>query len=184
MIGSNRDFMQSFFTSEIVQKMKTKVFQLENILETHWRMYLMEVFKKSLNKNIPQEVLNFILDASQLNPHYIRSLSSIAFEYMAREEEVSPEIILNSQFLSNRKFYNEVLDSLSLNQKKALMLIAHTEGVNVYKSENLKKIGLSKSSMERCITSFLSQKIINKNGMSIRIKDPLFEVWIKKYFLL
>jgi hypothetical protein len=183
-VGNDRDLMQSYFTGEELQKKGATYFQLEKILETHWRLYITELFKKNLNKNVPQEILNFILDVSQLNPHYLRMLSSIVFEQMVRDQDLTKDKILKIVYLNNEKFYKEIVESLSLNQKKAITLIAHTEGNNVYKSENLKKIGLSKSSMERCITSFLTQRIINKNGMSMRIKDPLFERWIKDSFNL
>lgn len=183
-IGSNRDLMQEYFTSNEMQKHGVEFFKTEEILETHWRMHLNEIFKSKLKKNIPQEILNFIMEISNLNPHYVNVLSGIVYDMMAINEEFTKEDVLNKAFAMNSKFFKEIVDSMSLNQKKAIILIAHTEGVNVYKSENLKKINLSKSSMERCITSFLTQRIILKNGMNIRIKDPLLEKWIKTNFIL
>lgn len=183
-VGHDRDFMQNFFTSEEMQKQNLKYFQPEKILETHWKLFLTEYFKKNSGKNTSQEILSSILEISNLNPNYISLMSSITLEYLKKDKEFDFSDILDEVFNLNKSFYKENIDSLSLNQKKALILIAHTDGVNVYKSENLKKISLSKSSMERCITSFLTQGIVLKKDMNLTIKDPIFAEWVKLNFIL
>ena len=182
-IGSDRDLMQNYMTSELIQKLKPSYFQMEAIPETHWRIHLENIFKNNLGRNIPQKAMNFIIEKSQGNVHYINLIAQKIFDVEKSEEEYDLEQIKEDLFNSNEHFYKEIVSGLSLNQKRAIVLIAETKGVNVYKSENLKKVGLSKSSMERCLTSFLSQKIIIKKGTDVKIKDPLFEEWLISNFV-
>lgn len=182
-IGSDRDLMQGYMTSEISQRLKPKFYQMEEIPETHWRIHLENIFKNSLGKNIPQKAMNFIIEISQGNVHYLNIIAQKIYEVEKNNEDYNFDRIKEELFNSNEHFYKEILSGLSLNQKRAIVLIAETKGINVYKSENLKKVGLSKSSMERCLTSFLSQKIIIKKGTDVQIKDPLFEEWLISKFV-
>jgi uncharacterized protein YaaR (DUF327 family) len=71
---------------------------------------------------------------------------------------------------------------LSSNQQKALLLITKTNGENLYSSKNLQDVGLNKSAIERCLTSFTQMNLIIKHESSFRFENPLFRMWILEYF--
>lgn len=181
-IGSNSDLMQSFFLSEKLSKKNIVFFKMEDISDIHWRIYLDNVFKKN-NIKLPLEILNYIVELSNNSPYYINIISREIYNLNLEGQTISVEAIKERLYSLRESFYKEQLDMMSINQKKAVVLIAKTKGVNVYKSEYLKSIGLSKSSMERCLTSFLTQNLILKNGINVRLKDPIFESWIVSNFM-
>jgi uncharacterized protein YaaR (DUF327 family) len=71
---------------------------------------------------------------------------------------------------------------LSSNQQKALLLITKTNGENLYSSKNLSEVGLNKSAIERCLTSFTQMNLIIKVESNFRFENPLFRMWILEYF--
>ena len=73
-----------------------------------------------------------------------------------------------------------IWDSLSLNQKKALKLLAHTKGVQLYSADNLHRFQLKTASQVTAAIKVLEQReLVSKNG-AYRIYDPLFCKWIER----
>lgn len=70
-------------------------------------------------------------------------------------------------------------DTLSLNQKKALKLLAGTMGKNIFSADNLARFRFRSASQVTAALSKLERMgVISKNGIWI-IQDPFFEKWLQ-----
>ena len=78
----------------------------------------------------------------------------------------------------NQNGYLNLWESLTLNQKKALKLVAATGGQKMYNAEALQQVGFSAGSqLKRALDSLTARSILEKNG-AYRIQDVLFARWV------
>ncbi len=72
------------------------------------------------------------------------------------------------------------MESLTINQKKALKLILLNDGSNLYSADALKSVDLKSASMvTKALLSLKTKEIIVKSGKYI-IQDVLFKKWLSK----
>ncbi len=78
----------------------------------------------------------------------------------------------------NRNGYYNIWESLTLNQKKALKLLAATGGSQMYNAEALQQVAFkSGSQLKRALDVLTARDILEKNGV-YRIQDVLFGRWV------
>jgi hypothetical protein len=71
-------------------------------------------------------------------------------------------------------------DSLTLNQRKALRLLAETGGENMYYAEALQRFGLKSGFLlNRALTSLLSREVVTKNKVH-HIQGAMLRKWIQR----
>ena len=69
-------------------------------------------------------------------------------------------------------------DSLSLNQKRALKLIAGTGGINIFAAENLDRFGFrTASQVTAALTAVEKMGLLDKD-QEWKIHDPFFKKWL------
>ncbi|MGD9149766.1 MAG: hypothetical protein PVG40_05720, partial [Desulfobacterales bacterium] len=100
-----------------------------------------------------------------------------------RQEDISPAAIasIESDILVRRE--NEFIilwDSLTPNQRKALRLLAKTEGEAIFYSESLQRFGFrSGSLLSRALSSLGKRDIVTKNK-TYHIQNVMLKKWILK----
>ena len=73
---------------------------------------------------------------------------------------------------------NLLWDALSLNQKRALKLIAGTAGKNIFAAENLNQFGFrTASQVTAALKSIEKMGIVDKNT-EWKIHDPFLKRWL------
>jgi hypothetical protein len=98
-----------------------------------------------------------------------------------RQGGISPATIsqIESDILERRK--NEFIilwDSLTPNQRKALRLLAKTEGEAIFYSESLQRFGFSSGSiLSRALSSLSKRDIVTKNK-AYHIQNVMLKKWI------
>lgn len=76
--------------------------------------------------------------------------------------------------------FMNVWDSLSLNQKKALKLVAATGGDQLFSADNLARFQFKTASQVVAAMKVLEQReLISRNG-DYRIYDPVFRKWVQR----
>ena len=71
-------------------------------------------------------------------------------------------------------------DLLTQNQKKALRLIAETDGEGIYRAERLQQGGFNSGSvLQRALSSLMEKEIISKNGI-YQFQDAMLKKWIQQ----
>ncbi len=77
--------------------------------------------------------------------------------------------------------FTHIWDSLSLNQKKALKLVAATGGDQLFAANNLNRFKFKTASQVMAAMKVLKQReLIGKNG-GYHIYDPVFRRWVQRF---
>ena len=74
--------------------------------------------------------------------------------------------------------YSYAWDSLTLNQRRALKLIAGTEGKNIFAAENLDRYGFRTASQVTAALANLEKAGILDKNKGWKIHDPFFKRWL------
>jgi len=70
-------------------------------------------------------------------------------------------------------------DLLTQNQKKALRLLAETEGKSIYAAEQLQRVGFNSGSvLQRALLSLVEKEILSKNAR-FQFQDAMLKNWIQ-----
>ena len=134
------------------------------------------LFKRS-KISIASEIITDIVERCEFQPMYIQQF---LFE-LWRQGKISPEAIsqIESDILERRE--NEFIilwDSLTPNQRKALRLLAKTEGQAIFYSESLQRFGFSSGSiLSRALSSLSKRDIVTKNK-TYHIQNVMLKKWI------
>jgi hypothetical protein len=76
--------------------------------------------------------------------------------------------------------FMNIWDSLSLNQKKTMKLLARTKGIQLFSADNLSTFQLKTASQVTAAIKVLEQReLVSKNG-AYRVYDPVFCKWIER----
>ncbi len=151
-------------------------FPLKQIEMSHFVSWAQNLFTEK-NVTLPNEVIENVVERCSFQPLYIQQflykLWKVKIIDLRKVDDIENEIIQ-----SHRNEYISIFDSLTTNQKKALKLIAKTDGESIYQVETLNRMGFKSGSLlSRAIKSLLDKELIAKNGQ-YRIQDVMLKKWI------
>lgn len=151
-------------------------FPLEKINMSHFVSWAQNLFAEK-KVSLPREIIEIIVKKCRYQPFYIQQflykLWKVRLIDMKKVNHIEKKIIQ-----SHRNEYINIFDNLTLNQKKALKLIAKTDGESLYQSETLNSVGFKSGSLlNRAIKSLIDKEIIIKNK-KYRIHDVMFKKWL------
>ena len=88
---------------------------------------------------------------------------------------------IQKSILSSQKHQFVVLwDLLTLNQKKALRLLAETGGEGIYAAEQLQRVGFNSGSvLQRALMSLVEKEILSKNGR-FEFQDTMLKILVQR----
>lgn len=152
-------------------------YPLKHISSRHYIKWAGAFFKKrgmDLDKNLIRE----IVERCDSQPMYIQQFLFELYRLKAIDAEVIDSIEL--KILQSRENEFMILwDSLTINQRKVLRLLAETGGENMYYAETLQQVGLKSGSMvKRALNSLLSKEVVAKNKVH-HIQDAMLRKWIQ-----
>ncbi len=175
--GSQKHILTQMFNStdrafyQMARSYPLKLIELEQYVK--WAQGL---FKKR-KISIASEIITDIVERCEYQPMYIQQF---LFE-LWRQGEISPATIsqIESDILERRE--NEFIilwDSLTPNQRKALRLLAKTEGEAIFYSESLQRFGFSSGSiLSRALSSLSKRDFVTKNK-AYHIQNVMLKKWI------
>ena len=135
-------------------------------------------FKKK-NVTLDEEIIVNIVERCDFQPMYIQQF---LFD-LWRSDIIDLAILedIEKSVISNQKNQYIVLwDLLTQNQKKALRLIAETEGEGIYSAERLQQVGFNSGSvLQRALSSLMEKEILSKNG-TYQFQDAMLKKWIQR----
>jgi hypothetical protein len=177
--GSQRHILSEMFNSAKKAFYQSALsFPLERIKKVHYVSWAQDLFAKK-NMDLSSEIIEDIVERCDYQPMYIQQfLFSL---WKLRNISLEKIIILENEIIkSHRNEYISIFDSLTVNQKKALKIIAITDGEAMYQADNLNKRGFKSGSLlARAIKSLLDKELIVRNG-NYHIQDILFKKWVLK----
>jgi len=151
-------------------------FPLKKIGMPHFVSWAQNLFIEK-KVDLPNEIIENIVKRCSYQPLYIQQflyrLWKAKLISIKKVDDIEKEIIQ-----SHRNEYISIFSNLTTNQKKALKLIAKTDGESMYQTETLSNMGFKSGSLpSRATKSLLDKEIIVKNGQ-YRIHDVMFKKWL------
>ncbi len=173
---------QAHILAEMFQTAKKPFYQsaysfpLQPIDKASYVAWSKELFSRK-KVDLPPEVAEEVVNRCEFQPLYIQHFFYRLWQTrrldLGKVADIEQEIIQ-----SHKNEYITIFDNLTANQKKALKLIAKTEGEGLYQTENLQKAGFSSSSLlARAVDSLEEKELIAKNS-AYHIQDVMFKKWI------
>jgi uncharacterized protein len=176
--GSQRHLLMEMFNNNKRAFYQQATSYPLNKIETHhyvdWVYQLYQQGKRSISSNMIEEVVS----RCKNHPQYIQEF----FHEMWSADDVNLELIdITERYILTKRVpeFAYTWDTLSLNQKRALKLLAATMGKNIFSADSQARFGFRTASQ---ITAALSKLekigVVNKNDIW-SIQDPFFEKWLQ-----
>ena len=135
---------------------------------------LIELYSLSLAK----EIITDIVERCDYQPLYIQQF---LFD-LWRSATVSLDILDDFEkaiIASHKNQFIVLWDLLTLNQKKALRLLAETGGESIYTAEQLQRVGFNSGSvLQRALKSLIEKEILSRNG-TFQFQDVMLKKWVQ-----
>lgn len=139
-----------------------------------------EALYEKAGKAIDEMAIRDIVERCENHPKYVQEY----FYTLWPAKKIGTDEIngVESGILEKRAIeFMNVWDSLSLNQKKTLKLVAATNGNQLFAAENLVRFQLKTASQVVAAMKVLEQReLVSKDG-DYRIYDPVFRKWIQRF---
>ncbi len=177
--GSQKHILIQMFDSakHAFYKM-ARSYPLQNIEIREYISWAKRHFKKK-NVTLDDEIIVNIVERCDFQPMYIQQflfdLWRSDITDLAMLEDIEKSVISNQ-----KNQYIVLWDLLTQNQKKALRLIAETDGEGIYSAERLQQGGFNSGSvLQRALSSLMEKEIISKNGI-YQFQDAMLKKWIQR----
>ena len=180
--GSQKHILaQMFNASDRAFYQMAVSYPLKPIAVEHYIKWAGDIFTKNGKAGLlPDGIIRDIVARCDFQPMYIQQF---LFE-LWRLETIGAGTIghIERNILKSRENEFMILwDSLTVNQRKALRLLAETDGEHMYYSEVLQTFGLKSGSLlKRALTSLLTREIVTRNR-TYHIQDAMFRKWIQRF---
>ena len=175
--GSQRHLITEMFNDrKRAFYMLAASYPLGKIETIHYLEWVKGLYRKA-RREIEDKFIEDVVKRCENHPMYIQDF---LFNLWA-EEELSFEHLdkVERNLLEKRvPEYSYLWDSLTLNQRRALKLIAGTKGKNIFAAENLDRFGFrTASQVAAALASLEKMGILDKNK-DWKIHDPFFKRWL------
>ena len=175
--GSQRHLLTEMFTDvkRAFYKLATS-FVLKKIATEDYVAWIQKLYRKDRRK-LEAKYIETVAIRCENHPMYVQEF----FFHLWFEPECSIEVIdrVERQITVNRAAeYSHVWDSLSLNQKKALKLIAMTGGKSIFSSDNLSRFDFRTASQVSVALDALAKREFVVKNSEYQVQDPMFKRWL------
>ena len=149
--------------------------KIETEAYVSWAVPLFE----AAGHRIEPELVRHVAARCDHHPMYIQQF--LFHLWPLKNSSVADVAAVEAEILRrNHNSYLNLWDNLTLNQKKALKLVAAKGGRQLYGAEALMHAGFKAGSqLKRALDALTTRDLLEKNG-DYRIHDVLFSRWVKK----
>ncbi len=181
--GSKQHMMTAIFEDKSMPFYKFgELLFLSKIANDHWKKYIVAQFKKT-GKKMSTTVAGKLADAVKNHPYFVQQLAAstwISTVDVCTDEtlnEAIDQLILQYELVFSKEV--DGVSNLQLNLLKAII-----KGEKQLSSKStIKKYKLSSSAtVNRSKEALVQKEIIDTFRGSIEFLDPLFELWLKRYY--
>ena len=179
-MGSQRHMLEQMFTEDnrALYKM-AEPYPLSRIDSAHYIKWIKGLCRKYKKKALADDVIGGIVNTCENHPLYVQQF----FYFLWKEQEISAKAVQRVETkILQRRFheYANIWDNLTNNQKKTCVLLYISGGKNIYRLENLQRVGLKGSSqLKKAVEYLMNNDIVVKNS-SYSFSDVMFKKWIKR----
>lgn len=180
-MGSKKSLLHQMFLDKSRPFYKSvKHFKIQEIQYNSWSEFITAKFVKT-NKQIENIYINKILKITKGFPYYTQQF---AYEmWHLTDEYVTDDIFtqtLKTIIAREEDLFALEWDNITANQKKALKIILHKSGQNLYDEQYLALYHIKSGSIQTALKGLMQKDIIDKTVNGYYFQDPLFEFWIKE----
>ena len=183
LYGSKRHMLMDVFTSPSMPFYKFgSLMFLDKIPTEYWKDFIQKQFKAT-GKKIDKQQSSKIAMLVQNHPYYVQQLAQLC--WFRTEKEVTDQLIteaLESLVLQLSLLFQNLTESLSTTQLNFLKAII--DDVKMFSAkETLEKYQLGTSAnINRIKKALTGKEIIDIQGGTIEILDPIFAIWLNAYY--
>ncbi len=175
--GSQRHLITEMFNDrKRALYMLAASYPLGKIETIHYLACVKELYGKA-RREIEEKFIEDVVKRCENHPMYIQE----SFFNLWVKKKLSFELLDKVERNLLEKWvpeYSYLWDSLTLNQKRALKLIAGTNGKNIFAAENLDRFGFRTASQLVAALSGIGRMGILDKNKDWKIHDPFFTRWL------
>ncbi|WP_457600773.1 AAA family ATPase [Hydrogenivirga sp.] len=178
--GSKRSILERLFSDRKVPFYgSVKKLPLEPIHEEDWLPFVKGKFEET-GKGIDEE---FVVRAVRLlegHPQGVQQFFHFLWEETEKtvDEEVF-ERATRKLLEAEKDVFWFMWEELTNVQRNTLKLIAHTDGVEIYRRENLERFGLGPNTVQKAVKSLIEKDVLYRKGKRIVFQSPMMKLWLK-----
>lgn len=186
-LGSKTHLMQDMFMAKNRPFYNSaKVMQLSTLPEKETVQFLIDRLSSN-NIQIKPAVCKHIIACAENIPYYIQLLGAEIWQYLMPQGGQVTEQIVDECFIRvlnlKKDYYFELLDKLSVSQKKLLSAIA-VSGKNIYSAQYIAANRLvGASSVQKSVVALMEMGILEREGETFFVGDPFLQYYILYYAL-
>ena len=151
-------------------------YPLEKIKPSHYVAWINRLYQKAKRK-IDSKLIEDVVARCENHPMYVQEF----FFQIWIEKKISFELLdkIERSIVKKRiPEYAYAWDSMTLNQRRALKLIAGTAGKNIFSAESLNRFGFrTASQVTAALTNLEKMGFLDRNK-TWKIHDPFFKRWL------
>ncbi len=183
LYGSKRHMLLNVFTSPSMPFYKFgSLMFLDKIPTEYWKDFIQKQFKAT-GKKITKKQSSQIALLADNHPYYVQQLAQLC--WLRTDKEATDSIIneaLESLVMQLSLLFQNLTESLSTTQVNFLLAIL--SGVKKFSAATTLsnyRLGTS-ANVNRIKKALIAKEIIDDQGGKIEILDPVFAIWLKKYY--
>jgi len=177
--GSQKHILSEIFvdSKRAFYKLATS-YPIKKIATEHYVKWVESLYLMD-NRKMDSQYIETVVDRCKNHPMYIQEY----FFHLWESAACSIELIDRTEGTILNKRENEfsyAWESFTLNQMRALKLVANTQGKNIFAADTLSKFGFKTASqLVVALKTLMKREFVKKNN-TYSIQDPLFELWVKQ----
>ena len=178
-LGSKKSIMKNLFFDKSKPFYKSvKHIPIDKINDEEWYKYIQDGFESN-GKFIELKHIDAILEVSKGFPYYTQQIANELFNDTDKTVEIQMVYNAVDSILEKEEdlFLNE-WNHLSQNQKKALKLLIHYDGENIYNKDKLTQYNFTSSSLKKAVEGLINKDVIDIKKNKYYLQDPLFALFI------
>ncbi len=179
--GSRKSILERMFSDrrEPFYRSVKKV-SLNPIEERNWIPFIGERFERT-GKSIPVELIEEGVKLLEGHPQGVQEFFHFLWEETDKVVDRGSFLKAMDKLLEAEKdtfwFMWEELTNI---QRKVLKLIAYTDGVEVYRRENLERFSLNANSVQKAVRSLIEKDVIERKGKKLVFQNPIVKLWLRR----
>lgn len=180
-LGSKKSIMTNLFFNRSKPFYKSvKHIPIDKIEDEHWYKYIQDGFT-NYGKQIAISDIDEILEVSKAFPYYTQQIANELFNNT--EKNVQKDTIqqsINSILEKEEDLFLNEWNHLSQHQKKALKLLIHFNGENIYTKEKMDAFNFTSSSLKKAVEGLVAKDVVDTKSNKYYLQDPLFELYVRR----
>jgi len=185
LYGSKRHMLMNVFSSSSMPFYKFgDLMFLSKIGPKHWGKYIVKRYNET-EKEIRSEDARYLSLLVECHPYYVQQLAQLSWLRTETKTTVKTiDISLDSLILQLSLLFQNIIENLNLTQLNFLKALVRGES-QLSSKETINKYNFGTSANVIQIKKALIKKeIIDNPGKKIEILDPVFSIWLKKYYFI